>query len=218
MKTRYQMIVFDWDGTVMDSASAIVESIQAASRDLGLPEPPDARARHVIGLGLGDALRYAVPELPSHRYEEMVDRYRHHYLSRDNELRLFSGMSELLTGLSNRGFLLAVATGKSRLGLSRALKVCGLEAFFDATRCADQCMSKPHPQMLLELMDEFALSPEDLLMIGDTTHDLTMAANAKVDAVGVAYGAHEREVLLTCSPRSVVESVEQLSDWLDGCG
>lgn len=217
MNSRYRMIVFDWDGTVMDSAAAIVESIQAASRDLGLPAPPDARARHVIGLGLGDALRHAVPELPPHRYDEMVDRYRHHYLSRDHDLRLFSGIADLLTTLSKRGLLLAVATGKSHLGLSRALKVSGLEHFFDATRCADQCMSKPHPQMLLELIDEFALSADDLLMVGDTTHDLNMAANAKVDALGVAYGAHERAVLLTCSPRGVVDSVEELSVWLDGC-
>lgn len=217
MKRRYQMIVFDWDGTVMDSAAAIVESIQAASRDLGFPEPPDDRARHVIGLGLGDALRHAVPELPSHRYEEMVDRYRHHYLSRDHELRLFSGMAELLNGLSDRGVLLAVATGKSQLGLSRALKVSGLERFFAATRCADQCMSKPHPQMLLELIEEFGLSASDLLMIGDTSHDLNMAANAKVDGLGVAYGAHSREALLACSPRDVVDSVGELTAWLDGC-
>lgn len=217
MKRRYQLIVFDWDGTVMDSAAAIVESIQAASRDLGFPEPPDERARHVIGLGLGDALRHAVPELPSHRYEEMVDRYRHHYLSRDQELRLFSGMTELLNGLSDRGLLLAVATGKSQLGLSRALKVSGLERFFAATRCADQCMSKPHPQMLLELMEEFGLSAGDLLMIGDTSHDLNMAANAKVDGLGVAYGAHSRDALLACSPRDVVDSVEELAAWLDGC-
>lgn len=216
MKRRYQMIVFDWDGTVMDSAAAIVESIQAASRDLGLAEPPDSRARHVIGLGLGDALRFAVPDLPSHRYGEMVDRYRYHYLSRDHELRLFSGIAELLSTLSGRGFVLAVATGKSQLGLSRALEVSGLKRFFAATRCADQCLSKPHPQMLLELMEEFALSARDLLMVGDTTHDLNMAANAQVDAVGVAYGAHRREDLLSCSPCGVVDSVEELSVWLDG--
>lgn len=214
MNSRYQMIVFDWDGTIMDSAATIVESIQAASRDLGLPVPPDAKARHVIGLGLGEALRHAVPELPEHRYEEMIDRYRHHYLSRDQDLSLFAGMSDLLATLSERGFLLTVATGKSSLGLGRALKVSGLEQFFHATRCADQCMSKPHPQMLHELMEEFALSSEDLLMIGDTTHDLRMAANAKVDALGVAYGAHEREVLLTCAPLGIMNSVDELAAWL----
>lgn len=216
MKPGYQMIVFDWDGTVMDSAAAIVEAIQAASRDLGFPEPSDERARHVIGLGLGDALRHAVPELPSHLYEQMVDRYRHHYLSRDHELQLFAGIPELLNDLSGRGLLLAVATGKSQLGLSRALKTSGLEHLFVATRCADQCLSKPHPQMLLELMDEFALSADHLLMVGDTSHDLNMAANAQVDAVGVTYGAHQRDALLACSPRCVVDSVEELSAWLGG--
>jgi phosphoglycolate phosphatase len=211
------MIVFDWDGTVMDSAAAIVESIQAASMDLGLPPPTDLRARHVIGLGLSDALQHAVPELPHNRYGEMIDRYRYHYLSRDHDLRLFSGMAELLADLLARDFLLAVATGKSKLGLERAMKVGGLEQHFHATRCADQCLSKPHPQMLLELMSEFGLLSCDLLMIGDTSHDLNMAANAHVDAVGVAYGAHDRSTLLSCSPKTVVESVEELSGWLKDC-
>ena len=214
MNSNYRMIVFDWDGTIMDSAAAIVESIQAACRDLKLPVPPDARARHVIGLGLSDALRHAVPELLEHRYEEMVDRYRHHYLSRDHDLLLFSGIPELLNKLADRGFLLAVATGKSSLGLNRALKVSNLDKFFHATRCADQCQSKPHPQMLLELMEEFGLSNEDLLMIGDTTHDLNMAANAKVDAVGVTYGAHDRQTLLNCTPQFLANSVDELSNWL----
>lgn len=214
MSRRYRMIVFDWDGTVMDSAAAIVESIQSAAADLGLPPPPEERARHVIGLGLGDALRHAVPELESDRYEEMVDRYRHHYLSRDHELRLFEGISDLLVDLSGSGLLLAVATGKSRLGLKRALDVSGLNALFHATRCADECFSKPHPQMLLELMAEFALSPDDLLMVGDTSHDLNMALNANVDAVGVAYGAHRRETLVACAPRIVVDSVDELASWL----
>lgn len=211
------MIVFDWDGTVMDSATAIVESIQAASRDLGLPEPSDARARHVIGLGLGDALQYAVPELPHHRYAEMADRYRYHYLARDHDLSLFSGISELLAGLLSQGILLGVATGKSRAGLARAMKVSGLEHLFHATRCADHCLSKPHPQMLLELMDEFGLVSNDLLMIGDTSHDLNMAANALVDAVGVTYGAHDKATLLSCSPKGVVDSVEELSNWIKDC-
>lgn len=216
MSRRYQMLVFDWDGTVMDSAAVIAESIQAACRDLGLPEPSDDRARHVIGLGLADALHYAVPELSSSRYEEMVGRYRYHYLSRDQDLRLFPGVVALIDELSEKGVLLGIATGKSHVGLSRALTVSGLESRFHATRCADQCASKPHPQMLLELMDEFALSPEDLLMIGDTTHDLDMAANAKVDAVGVAYGAHSRDVLATRATRQVVASVDELANWLRG--
>ena len=146
----------------------------------------------------------------------MADRYRHHYLSRDHELRLFPGIAALIDELSDRGLLLCIATGKSHLGLSRALTVSGLGSRFHASRCADQCASKPHPQMLLELMAEFALSAADLLMIGDTTHDLDMAANAKVDSVGVAYGAHTRDVLMTRPACHVVNSVDELAICLRG--
>lgn len=211
---RYRLIVFDWDGTLMDSAAAIVEAIQAASRDLGLPAPDEHRARHVIGLGLGDALRHAMPDLQESRYEEMIARYRHHYLSRDHELRLFEGAADLVRQLSDAGYILAVATGKSRIGLDRALKVSGLAGAFHASRCADECCSKPHPQMLTELLDEFALVPGQALMIGDTTHDLQMAANAGVEAVGVAYGAHPRSALDKLGPRAVVGDVFELATWL----
>lgn len=211
---RYRMLVFDWDGTLMDSAAAIVEAIQAASRDLGIEPPDDHRARHVIGLGLGDALRHAVPGLAEERYGEMVDRYRHHYLSRDHELRLFDGVERMVGELAGSGVVLAIATGKSRIGLDRALKVSGLGTAFHASRCADECFSKPHPQMLHELLDEFAISPGEAVMIGDTTHDLQMAANAGVDSVAVAYGAHPREELRGLAPRALVEDVAELAAWL----
>ena len=142
---RFELIVFDWDGTLLDSAAAIVRAIQAASADLGLPVPTDARARHVIGLGLSDALHHAVPELPVEAYPQMVERYRHHYLSSDHELTLFEGTVELIAELHGKGHLLAVATGKSRKGLDRALGFSGLGQYFHATRCADECFSKPHP-------------------------------------------------------------------------
>jgi phosphoglycolate phosphatase len=216
MTSGYRLVVFDWDGTLMDSVATIIESIKAASRDLELPEPSDEKARHVIGLGLEDALRYAVPELSAERYPELADRYRHHYLSRDNQLTLFPGVSDLLNGLSEQGVLLAVATGKSRTGLDRALRLSGLEHCFQATRCADQCHPKPHPQMLLELMAEFELPPEAALMVGDTTHDLSMAANAQVDALGVSYGAHTTSALEALAPVFVVDSVGELSRWLRG--
>ncbi len=175
MAKRFDLLVFDWDGTLMDSAGAIVAAIQAACRDLGIEAPPEARARHVIGLGLGDALRHAVPDLPEQRYPQMIERYRHHYLSRDHELALFAGAGQMIAELSAAGFMLAVATGKSRLGLDRAFKVSGLGSYFHDSRCADECHSKPHPQMLEELMSAFAVLPERTLMIGDTTHDLQMA-------------------------------------------
>lgn len=214
MAKRFDLIVFDWDGTLLDSAAAIVAAIQAACTDLGLPPPSEARARHVIGLGLGDALRHAVPELAAEDYGRMVERYRFHYLSRDHELELFSGVHELLAELAETGFLLAVATGKSRAGLNRALQTSGLGPRFIASRCADECFSKPHPQMLHELMEELAVAPEKVLMIGDTTHDLQMARNASVSGVGVSYGAHPRSDLEALEPLAIVEHVPELAAWL----
>lgn len=211
---RYDLIVFDWDGTLMDSAAAIVRAIQASCRDLDLPVPDDLRARHVIGLGLADALGQAVPDLPPGRYPEMVERYRHHYFSRDHELILFAGVEDLLADLVLAGHCLAVATGKSRKGLQRSLALSGLEACFQATRCADECFSKPHPQMLEELMGEFGSDPARTLMIGDTSHDLQMACNAGVDGLAVTYGAHTVEHLAGYAARATVHSVDELATWL----
>lgn len=214
MTQRFELIVFDWDGTLMDSAGAIVRAIQASARDLGLPEPPEARARHVIGLGLQEALSYAVPELDPRDYPAMVERYRHHYLSADHQLELFPGSFELVEALADSGRLLGVATGKSRKGLDRALGHSGLRRFFHATRCADECFSKPHPQMLEEVMAECGVAPARTLMIGDTTHDLLMARNAGVGAVAVEFGAHPREVLVEAAPLEVVDSTAALAAWL----
>lgn len=211
---KYEVIVFDWDGTLMDSTAAIVRAMCAACRDLGLPEPPDGRARQVIGLGLAEALAMAVPELTPSRYDEMVARYRHHYLARDQELSLFVGAATLLEQLAAAGYLLAVATGKSRNGLNRALVHTGVQSLFQASRCADECFSKPHPQMLHELMDELGTQADDMLMIGDTAHDLLMAKNAGVAALGVSYGAHPVARLAECDPLACVHSVEELADWL----
>lgn len=211
---RYELIVFDWDGTLMDSAGMIVHCVQAAARDLGLAPPPEARARHIIGLGLGDALRHALPDLAEEHYEELVERYRHHYLSRDHELGLFAGAAALVQALAGNGYWLGVATGKSRRGLERALEHSGIGACFHATRCADECHSKPHPQMLEELMAEFAVAPAATLMIGDTTHDLLMAQSAGVDAVAVSYGAHPRATLEAAAPRYCASSIDALAAWL----
>lgn len=215
---RYELIVFDWDGTLMDSAAAIVRAIQAASADLGLPPPSDARARHVIGLGLQDALHHAVPELPEADYPKMVERYRHHYLSSDHELTLFDGTQALIADLHARGHLLAVATGKSRKGLDRALGFSGLGEYFHATRCADECFSKPHPAMLFELMDELGVAADACLMIGDTTHDLLMAKNAGVDGVAVSFGAHPVEQLQAASPLACIDTPDGLRAWLEANG
>lgn len=214
MAKRFDLLVFDWDGTLLDSTAAIVDSIQVACRDLELPVPGVERAREVIGLGLRDALQRALPELPESRYPELVERYRHHYLARDEDLRLFSGVAELLVELVSAGHHLAVATGKSRLGLERALRASGVGHLFCASRCADECFSKPHPQMLEELMNELEVQPQRTLMIGDTTHDLQMARNAGVSSLGVAYGAHPEELLRAHAPLALLDGIEAMARWL----
>ncbi|AVR88512.1 HAD-IA family hydrolase [Thauera aromatica] len=214
MAERFDLIVFDWDGTLMDSAAAIVRAMQAAACDLGLPAPSDERARYVIGLGLGDALRYAVPELAEADYPRMVERYRHHYLSRDHELVLFEGVVDMIATLAGRGRMLGVATGKSRVGLDRALGHTGLGAYFHSTRCADECFSKPHPAMLEQIMDELGVRPERTLMVGDTTHDLQMAKNAGTAALAVGFGAHPAAALEAESPLACVHRPHELVRWL----
>lgn len=211
---KYELVVFDWDGTLLDSAGAIVHAIQAACRDIGHPPPSDAQARHVIGLGLGDALRHAAPELPAERYPEMIERYRFHYLGGDQALTLFEGVPGLLEDLRAAGHILAIATGKSRLGLERALDHSGLRPLFHASRCADECHSKPHPQMLDELIAEFGVPGDAALMIGDTSHDLLMARNAGVDSLAVTYGAHPHDHLREHDPLACLHSVGELAAWL----
>jgi phosphoglycolate phosphatase len=211
---RFDLIVFDWDGTLFDSTALIVRCIQDACRDLGTEVPSDAQAAYVIGLGLQDALQIAVPCLEPHRYPELGLRYRHHYLARQHELSLFAGTLELLQALKARHHWLAVATGKTRRGLDDALNTSQLKGLFDGSRTADETASKPNPLMLLELMREFGADPEATLMIGDTTHDLQLAANAGTPSVAVSYGAHEREAFTEFAPLTVAHSTAELKDWL----
>jgi phosphoglycolate phosphatase len=210
---KYGLIVFDWDGTIIDSPAAIVQCIQEAAREMGLRIPASEQASHVIGLGLADSLRQAVPDLPAHRYAEFVSLYRRHFLAREDAMPVFAGMKGLLMELKEKRTL-AIATGKSRRGLDRALEATGLRPFFASSRCADETHPKPHPAMLLELMEELETEKENTLMIGDTSHDLEMARAASVDAVAVTYGAHPAPGLLACGPRGCVSSVEELKSWL----
>ena len=210
---RYRLLVFDWDGTIIDSASTIAQCIRLAAADLGLEVPTMEQARHVIGLGLHDALRGAVPGLAAERTAQFVERYREHFRAREDEMDLFPGMRELIARLSTERTL-GIATGKSRRGLDRALAAARLGKYFKASRCADETRPKPHPAMLLELMDELALAPSETLMIGDTSHDLEMARAADVDALAVAYGAHAEQGLRACGPRDCVASVTELQQWL----
>lgn len=211
---RFKLIVFDWDGTLSDSTITIAEAIQSACRDLGEPVPDLPSARFVIGLGLSDAMRTVAPGLPVHRHAELAAHYRRHYLAREEDIPLFPGAAELLEELDASGYLLAVATGKTRAGLNRVLARNGLAMRFHATRCADEGFPKPHPDMLMHLMARLAVEPHETLMIGDTTHDLELARNAGVAGLAVTYGAHEPEGLARLAPLATVHSIAELKEWL----
>ena len=183
-------------------------------RDVGGTVPTDKEAAYVIGMGLMQALAHAAPDVPPEKYTELGNRYRFHYIQHQDDLSLFDGVLPLLNDLRERGHLLAVATGKSRRGLDEALHTVQLKGVFDGSRTADQTAGKPHPLMLQELMAEFDVAPERLLMIGDTTHDLQMAVNAGCASVGVSYGAHEPDAFHALQPLAVVHSVRELHDWL----
>ena len=214
-RKQFDLIVFDWDGTLMDSTGTIVKCIQAAARDLGLPVPDHRAASYVIGLGLQDAMQAAMPDLDPKHYPKMVERYRYHYLSQDHQLTLFDGARAMLDDLASQGYFLAVATGKSRVGLNRALATAGVMSMFDATRCADETFSKPHPAMLQELTRELGQDMARTVMIGDTTHDLQMASNAGAAAISVHYGAHPASELAAHSPLFGAESIAELHAWLN---
>ncbi|MDE2128131.1 MAG: HAD-IA family hydrolase [Betaproteobacteria bacterium] len=216
MPSSYGLIVFDWDGTLMDSTAVITRAIQAACGDLGLPVPSDTAASYVIGLGLGDALRHAAPTLDPRDYDRLALAYRRHYFAHDGDLTLFPGVLDMLLALKAAGHRLAVATGKSRQGLNRALEHAELRDLFDATRTADETTPKPHPAMLQEIMEQLGDEPDRTLMVGDTTHDLLMARNAGTAAVAVAYGAHEAQELARMQPVFLADSVPDLQRFLLG--
>jgi phosphoglycolate phosphatase len=217
-RTQFDLIVFDWDGTLMDSTGTIVNCIQAAARDLGLPVPDDRAAAQVIGLSLQHAMEAAIPDVDPKYYPEIIERYRHHYLNQDSNLALFDGVREMLADLSQQGYFLGVATGKSRAGLNRALQSSNLASLFDATRCADETFSKPHPAMLQELTRELGQDMERTVMIGDTTHDLLLAQNAGAAGIAVYYGAHPSEELDQLQPLYAASSVPALHTWLNNHG
>lgn len=210
----FDLIAFDWDGTLFDSTAIITRCIQAAVRDVGGTVPSDAVASHVIGLGLMQALAYAAPDVPREKYSELGARYRHHYMAHHNDISLFDGVLPMLAELKARQHWLTVATGKSRQGLDAALRAVELQGVFDASRTADETAGKPHPRMLQELMRELGVDRSRVLMIGDTTHDLQMAANAGCASVGVGYGAHLPDAFEALRPRFIAHSVADLRLWL----
>ena len=215
MTTRkFDLIAFDWDGTLFDSTAIITRSIQAAVVDVGGAKPSDQDASYVIGMGLMQALAHAAPDVSPDKYPQLGERYKFHYSQSMSDLTLFGGILELLTALKQRHHILTVATGKSRRGLDDALQAVELNNLFHGSRTADQTAGKPDPQMLHELMDEFSIPPERTLMIGDTTHDLLMAQNARCASVGVSYGAHEPAAFNEFKPLYIAHSVPQLHAWL----
>jgi phosphoglycolate phosphatase len=214
MPRQFDLLVFDWDGTLMDSAACIVECLQAACSDVGLPVPSEDRARYVIGLGLNDAMAHVVPDVAPSEYPRIVERYRHHFLLRDKGTALFPGAEDMLRELHESGHLLAVATGKGRRGLDRVLETTGVGKYFHKTRCADEGFSKPHPGMLQCLMDDLGVDPSRTLMIGDTTHDMEMAKAAGVARLAVSHGAHQACDLLPYEPLACVENCAELRGWL----
>lgn len=207
---KFSLVVFDWDGTLMDSTYSIVLAIQNACRDLGLKIPSEQQASWVIGLSLVEALKKAIPDLPENRVDEFIERYKIHFWTRDPDVRLFPGNKAILDELREKQVLMAVATGKSRVGLDRALKNHQLESYFAATRTADQTAGKPNPLMLQEIMDELMVSPAEVVMVGDTTHDIQLARNAGVQSIAVCYGAHDKHELAAAKPDFLVDSVDEL--------
>ena len=211
----FRLVVFDWDGTLMDSEDKIVASVRAAIADLSLQPIPREQIRNIIGLGLREAVETLVPQRSDDFYQEFIERYRHHFLVADQTpMPLFDGVPETLRELRDQGYLLAVATGKARRGLNRVLDETGLGQLFVASRCADEAHSKPHPAMLQELMGELNVVPNETLMVGDTEYDLQMARNAGTAAIAVSYGVHERPRLLEFGPLACLDSITELKDWL----
>lgn len=215
---RFDLIAFDWDGTLFDSTAIITRSIQEAVRDVGGTVPSDTAAAYVIGMALMPALAHAAPDVPASKHAELGARYRHHYLQHQHDITLFAGVLPMLTELKARQHTLAVATGKSRRGLDEALQSVELVGMFDGSRTADETQGKPHPRMLHELMREFGVAPERTLMIGDTTHDLQLALNAGCASVAVSYGAHAVDGFSALSPLVIAHSVAELHDWLRANG
>lgn len=213
--SAYKLIIFDWDGTLMDSEAKIVSCLLASARDLELEIPSVAQAKNVIGLGLHEACVQLMPGSDHGLHLKMADRYRYHFLSaNETPSQMFAGVETMLKSLDDAGHFLAIATGKGRQGLDAVLQETELKHYFHATRTADETISKPHPQMLHELLDFFGLEANEAIMIGDTEYDLQMASNARMDSLAVSYGVHEVERLLQHQPKSCVHSIEEMHNWL----
>ena len=219
MKPEHELIIFDWDGTLMDSIAKIVRCFTAALEDAGVSGPGEDAIRHVIGLGLDEAVSVLLPLADAATRERVVERYRQYFLHHDQTgMKLFPGVRAGLEELTSQGYLLAVATGKARRGLDRVLRDTGAAHLFCATRCADEAFSKPHPRMLEDILEQTGLEANRALMVGDTTYDMQMARHAGMDRLAVTYGVHERELLAEHGPLACLDSFTEVYEWLRRVG
>jgi phosphoglycolate phosphatase len=215
MNRQFDLIVFDWDGTLMDSEAKIVRCMQAAAVDVGIPDPGAAAIRDIIGLGLNEAMQALFPEQTAARRADLTEGYRKHFLELDaTDMPLFPGVAHGLTQLAQQGYLLAIATGKARRGLNRVLDDTGMRHLFVSSRCADEAFSKPHPQMLEDILDATGVDAGRALMVGDTVYDMEMARSAKVAGLAVSYGVHARERLLGCGALACLDSFPEVCAWV----
>jgi len=215
MNHEAKLIVFDWDGTLMDSAAHIVNCLQNAITELSLEPKTDDELKNIIGLGLREALFALYPQATDEELTALVDRYRKHFFDQNTApSELFTGARELVKELHAKDYFLAVATGKGRNGLDKVLKETGMGEYFPITRCADESHSKPHPQMMLDIIDYYGIEANEAIMVGDTEYDLQMANNAAAHSVAVSYGVHEKQRLLDCKPLTCLDSIEDLHQWL----
>lgn len=215
MNHEAKLIVFDWDGTLMDSVAHIVASLQNAITELNLEPKTDTEVKNIIGLGLREALLALYPQATDIELTALVKRYREHFFDKQNNpSELFTGAKDLIIELDANDYFLAVATGKGRNGLDKVLAETGMGKYFPITRCADEAHSKPHPQMMLDIIDYFGIDANEAIMVGDTEYDLQMANNAAAQSVAVTYGVHEKQRLLDCKPLTCLDSLNDLHEWL----
>ncbi len=216
MQRKYQLLIFDWDGTLMDSAQHITSCMRAAITDLAVQPRSDEQIKNIIGLGLEEAILALYPDVDDVFIQQIAESFREHFLFKDKTPSpLFAGVGDVLEALRSEDYYLAIATGKSRRGLDKVLSDTGLEAFFPVTRCADETFSKPHPQMLYELLTDYNIEVCDAIMIGDSEYDLLMANNAKMDALAVSYGVHDVSRLLEQQPLGCVDNIKEIPHWIN---
>ncbi len=212
---KYDLIIFDWDGTILDSEAHIVRSMRAAIEEQGLASPDDQHIRHIIGLSLPQAILTLFPDLSRAQVDRLSDRYRQHFFNDANQAsELFDGVGDVIRDLHAEGYYLAVATGKGRRGLDEALQTTGLQPYFHITRCADETRSKPDPQMLDEILTDLDIEPSRAVMVGDTSYDLDMAKNINMDSVAVTYGMHDKTHLQQSHPTYFIDTIHQLSQFV----